>query len=210
LESCAPSKIPCRPDPFLPDTSTLSTNDVIADNEYLRDYEGNRRLRQLISEHRHIYESRTGPEQRQKIATTLMMLIFRRGGNFWKFSDVGWSTLLRAQCLKIVTRGLERGFPEMLRPPLDFSSKTRASLVYDVEVAPLVGILHGNIIWPGCDASATKDRPQTLQEHFANRTIAGADNCLETNGSSSAEEKHQSPTIMVLQGKMTQCKKWTQ
>ena len=196
--ACVPAKI-YRPDPLLPETSTLGNNDVIVGIEYLRDYEGNRRLRQLISEHRQIFKSFTPPEQSQKIAFTLMMLIFRRGGHFWRFSgDAGWTTLPVENCLKIVTRGLERGFSEMLRPPLDFSNKGRGSLVYDVEVAPLVGTLHGNIIWPGCDASMTKDRPQTLQEHFANRTIAEADTRLETNGSSSAKEKHQSPTTMLL------------
>jgi hypothetical protein len=135
--------------------SVFQRNDVVVDDEFLRDLEGNRRFRQLISEHRTLYFGVDSPEQERVIAETLVEVIHRRGGLFYSVLPIVFETeqpfvptkLSPEKCLAHVTRSLIHGFPELLRPPRAPPTNEIGSKCSYVEHAPLVGRLHRGIRW---------------------------------------------------------------
>lgn len=121
----------------------ISTYDVILGDIY-RDLEGNRRFRDIISENRGLFSS-ASPAEKRELTVEMIDTILDFGGYFYT------SNLIKAtseEYFAYTFRSLERGFPEVLRPILNTSSSSDDSKVIDVEVPPMVGILHGKLIWP--------------------------------------------------------------
>lgn len=149
--------LPCQKDPESANTGTIlqvnvNKNDVIVGSELHRDMEGNRWFRQLVSENRALY-SRLPPNQQSAVVDTIISLVSRLGGSFYRLDTLGGCLRLEPnKCVRFTTNALEHGFPEMLRPPM--SGSRGASKVSNVEYPPMIGILHGNIWWENVPSTA--------------------------------------------------------
>jgi hypothetical protein len=138
------------------DTTGFNEHDVLLDNEFAREFEGNRGFRRLVGQHRGFYlssasSSSSCSEQQELIVETLLSVISRRGGSFYSFDkkeSSGWKRLSHGQRKDRVRKALDCGFPEMLRPPMDKTLQGPGCRVYDLEQAPWIGVLHGEIRWP--------------------------------------------------------------
>ena len=167
----------------VPDVSFLGENDVLTEDEFLRELEGNRRFRNLISEHREFFDEVEGEEQEQVIVEALAKVINRRGGNFFSLLPLGPPSnrrliplkLSEVQAMGYVYRKLLSGFSDLLRPPMDLASKGAGSRCTHIEHAPLVGKIHQSIRWMKeegvvMDAGATATLISSLDRnpiHFA-------------------------------------------
>jgi hypothetical protein len=146
--------LPCHQidNPKVPDRLpvNLNINAVILGSEVHNDSEGNRRFRQLLSEHRTMY-SKVTSEHQYVIAMSLLKLIVCRGGNFFTLDTEGVCIRVETKkCLEHAEHCLKNGFPEMLRRPMVNNATTK---VYDVEYPARVGQLHGQIRWENASSA---------------------------------------------------------
>ena len=132
----------------------VNRNDVVLESERCRDLEGNRRFRNLISEHRALY-LQVSSSQKALIESTIISLIKKKGGNFYGYRPgFGVYTGDTEKIRQHTKNALQNGFPEMLRPARCTDNK--ASKVYDVEHAPMMGVLHGDICWSPTSLTAPR------------------------------------------------------
>jgi hypothetical protein len=126
----------------------VDNNDVIMSEPY-RDFEGNRRFRQVISEYRGLYLSLPSNQQ-EVVAENIARLIIKQGGSFYSSEKVGIVKAAFKECLSYTSYALQHGFPDMLRP---VTEKNPSSKVYDLEYAPKIGILNGFVQWKNISSS---------------------------------------------------------
>eukprot|EP00980_Cylindrotheca_fusiformis_P024942 scaffold12769_cov141-Cylindrotheca_fusiformis.AAC.2 len=144
----------CGPNPFdfvatrspkanvsLPTTNS-DLYDVILCEAY-RDFEGNRRFRQFVSEHRGSY-LKLPLNQREVAARSIIKFIKKQGGSFYYMGPKGKEEADFKECLAYTTSALKYGFPQMLRPVLYKDADTK---VIDLDFAPRIGIFTGLVQW---------------------------------------------------------------
>jgi len=108
-------------------------NDVVMIGAY-RDFIGNRRFRQTVSQFRALY-SKLPPNKQSFITEKTIALIQRRGGSF--YSKDGYLARLE-DSFAYTEKALQYGFPEMMCPVIPAEAK---SVVWDVEFTRMVDIL---------------------------------------------------------------------
>jgi hypothetical protein len=126
----------------------VDNNDVIMSEPY-RDFEGNRRFRQVISEYRGLY-STLPSNQQEVVAETIAKLIIKKGGSFYSSEKGGIVKAAFKECLSYTSYALQHGFPDVLRP---IAEKNSSSKVDDLEYAPKIGILNGFVQWKSMSSS---------------------------------------------------------
>lgn len=131
---------------------------IIVDNDLYRDLEGNRWFRGHISKYRSMFSQASGSpginvdgnpveSQQDMVARKALESIGASGYTFFEVCRAGGGTVVEApESLQqeMVMNALQNGFPEMLRPPMEPYAKDK---VYDLEYAPMVGLLHGDVYW---------------------------------------------------------------
>ena len=154
----APSPEPGTP----PDFSGLDEYDVIG-GRHSTGFIGNWRFRQFIREHRDEYNSCS--EAQQKLMVEQVIEYIKRQGGAFKVQRQGrWIESDPVSTKAYIARSFRRGFPEIYNEKKRWSHNGPGCFVSDLEVGARVGVLHGKIIWPGCDVSDAY--PKTVREHI--------------------------------------------
>ena len=165
----------------------LRLHDVIVGSEMHREWEGNRRFRHLILQHRPLYlQVQSSTMKQELIATTLTDMVRKKhDGGLFTLDNAGYKyPLTPNKCLEYVTRKLQKGFPDMVRSPMD---RNAISKVTQISYPPQVGVMNQYVRW-GFNGTSSNNTPKYKLSAFKKRGESSSSS--QPSSPNDSDEKH--------------------